>query len=210
MSTTTSSAAITSARIQAGATCRCRATAAAAPRVLAAWRVISTASNGRTPCSEYSVSDWANRCSKSWSDILQLQAQPGEQPGQAGARAGRGEPGVLAELGRIEAGHVPQGEQGPVLRAQPAEGIAQVDAAAPVDHLGARIGIGSDAELDHVPPTIAAQDLARLVGRDRDQPGAQPLRIAQSRQLAPGDRPCLLHRVLRKVNVAADHEGDPR
>ena len=55
---------------------------------------------------------------------------------------------------------------------------------------------------------LSAHELPGLVGGDAHQPRTQPVGLAQSSQLAPGDRPRGLGGVLREVRVAADHSTD--
>lgn len=55
----------------------------------------------------------------------------------------------------------------------------------------------------------AAQRLARLVGGDRGQPRPDAGRVADGAELAPGDRPGGLRRILGELLVAGDDVGDP-
>jgi hypothetical protein len=81
---------------------------------------------------------------------------------------------------------------------------------------GRRIGLGrsdiGNLDLDHPVASLAAlatEDLAGLVRGDRHQPRPQALGFAQGTELAPGDRPGGLDRILGRVLIATDDVADP-
>jgi len=56
-------------------------------------------------------------------------------------------------------------------------------------------------DLDDRSPVLATHGLAGLVGRHREQPGLQALGVSDGAELAPGDRPGRLGRIVGDVLV---------
>ena len=75
----------------------------------------------------------------------------------------------MAELERVDAGHVAKGQELPIFRAEAIECIAQVDAARP-DRAAFLELRPLDLELDHRSPALAAHLLARFVRGNGDEP----------------------------------------
>ena len=100
------------------------------------------------------------------------------------------------------------GEQGAVVGREVRERPAEVEAL----DAGRRVaaGVAGDLDVDLDDRTAApADDLAGLVGGHREQPRSDPIRVPQRVELAPGDEPGRLDRVLGQLPVATGHEGDP-
>ena len=88
------------------------------------------------------------------------------------------------------------------------ERTAKVEALDAVRRVAAGIAGRLDVDLDDR-TAAPADDLAGLVGGHREEPWSDPVGVPQRVELAPGDEPGRLDRVLGQLPVAAGHEGDP-
>jgi len=88
------------------------------------------------------------------------------------------------------------------------ERSAEVDALDPGRRVSRSVARGLEVNLDDR-AVAAAEELARLVRGHREQPRADAVRVAQRVELAPGNEPSRLDRVLGQLPVAARDEGDP-
>src|SRR4051794_16804352 len=122
--------------------------------------------------------------------------------------AGRDAEGV----GNLDQGQpevVVQYEDRPLFRRQPPEPplelVAIGDLASPV--LDLRPVDRQEADVG-APVSLPAR--FRIAGVDEEavEPGIEPVRIAETGQLAPGDHQCLLHRILGPVDVSEDSLTD--
>ena len=67
---------------------------------------------------------------------------------------------------------------------------------------------GVEVDLDHR-PVAPAEDLAGLVRGHREEPWSDAIGVAQRVQLAPGDEPGRLDRVLGELGIPAGDERHP-
>ena len=58
------------------------------------------------------------------------------------------------------------------------------------------------------PATLARRLADAHIGQDAVEPGAEPVRIAETRQVAPGDHQCVLQSVLGPVDIPEDPVRD--
>ena len=58
------------------------------------------------------------------------------------------------------------------------------------------------------PATLARRMADAHIGQDAVEPGAEPVRIAETRQVAPGDHQCVLQSVLGPVDIPEDPVRD--
>ena len=101
-----------------------------------------------------------------------------------------------------------QAQDGAVIVRETGKGPPEVDA---FDAgRGVAPGVAGDLDLDLDDRAVApAEELAGFVGRDREEPWPDPIRVTQRMELAPSDEPGGLDGVLGQLTVAAGHEGDP-
>jgi hypothetical protein len=72
------------------------------------------------------------------------------------------------------------------------------------------VGVEADGDLPQLAATPASCQLARLIGGDGQEPRPKSLGVTDRGELAPRDRPGTVGRFLGELDVAADHEADPR
>lgn len=125
---------------------------------------------------------------------------------EADADTGRAQAQLAADRFRVEVGDVAQADQGPIPVVEVSHGVGEIDESRPVGITRARRSV--DGELADRPTTLAAHDLAGLVGGDRHEPGLEPGRVAKGAEPAPGDRPGGLLGIGRHVEVAGYEIGD--
>src|SRR6185369_1974097 len=170
---------------------------------------IATASIGRSAVSAYSRTTRARRASNRMSVTLHLLAKAGHESGEAGTHAAGGQAQGPTDLGRVEAGHVTEGDQRPVVGGQ-APDCRDEDV---VGRLPERVGVIGlqigELDRDDAVAAAPADELASLVGRDAHEPWPELVGIAEAAELAPDDRPGRLRGVLGQLGVAADHLADP-
>ena len=89
---------------------------------------------------------------------------------------------------------------------QVGQGPLEIDQSDGVRRIATLVGLQRVGDVDHRPPPLGSDQLARLVGGDGDQPGTHLFGVAQGSQATPGDRPRSLHGVTGRLRIAADDE----
>src|SRR5688572_14927784 len=102
-----------------------------------------------------------------------------------------------------------QDEDRAMLRRQPSKGTIEE---VPVVDRDARVGAARSVDRQDPdptgPPPMAAQLLVTGVDEEPVQPRRETVRVAQPRELAPGDEECLLNDVLGSLDVAQNSVRD--
>ena len=127
------------------------------------------------------------------------------QPGLGGAER---DPEGCRHLGQRHPQQVVQGDDGAMARIEPGQGIVEE---LPVGErrggvAGDRADERGELDLDH-PPAPAANEVETGIDDESVQPAVEPVRIAQSGQVAPGADGGFLDRVARELRVPEDQPG---
>ena len=100
-----------------------------------------------------------------------------------------GHPQAHADLGRIQSGHVPKGDESSLVRRESFQGVLEVEHRDRIGRVGRASSIGARAQLrDHL-ATSTSDEVTRLVGGHGHEPGTDPFRVSQASEPTPRDGP---------------------
>ena len=115
---------------------------------------------------------------------------------------------MSGDLRRVEARDEKQGQELPVVRLQVRKRALEVDQLDRICRVATRGTIRRVRDVEDGPASLPTEGLTRFIGGDRDQPRPDLTRVAQRWEAPPGDRPCGLDGVARRIGVPTDDERD--
>jgi len=128
---------------------------------------------------------------------------------ESGAHRPAGDPEQLGDFDRGVTNEVVKHEDCPFVGRESPEGTVQLVAVGHAEEVvrGGRAVARQDVEVCDA-ATFARRLADAHVGEDTVEPAAEPVRIAEARQVTPGDHQCVLQSILGPSDVPEDPVGD--
>jgi hypothetical protein len=128
---------------------------------------------------------------------------------EAGTDRPRGKSEELGDLGRLVANEVAEDQDRPLVRLEPPEASIELVSIGDSAKLVRRGRIVDREHVQVADPLALPTGLGDAdVGEEPMDPGVEPVRIAEARQVTPGDHQRFLQGILGSIDVTKDPMGD--